>query len=119
MQIQVNTDRNVEGREALATRVSGVVETALSRFREHITRVEVHLSDENSNKKPGVDHKRCVMEARLEGRQPIAASHQAASMAQAVDGAAEKLCRMIDSTLGKLRDLRTRPTAAAAQELPE
>ena len=116
MQIQVHTDRHVEGREALATRVSGVIETALHRFAEHITRVEVHLSDENSNKKPGVDHKRCVIEARLEGRQPIAASHQAANMAQAVDGAAEKLCRMIDSTFGKMRDLRTRPTTPEISE---
>lgn len=112
MQILVNTDRHVEGREALAERVSGVVGEALNRFGAHITRVEVHLSDENSNKTPGVDHKRCVIEARLEGRPPIAASHQAPAMGQAVDGATEKLCRMIDSTLGKLRDQRTRPATA-------
>jgi len=117
MQILVNTDRNVEGREALAERVRGVVETSLARFDEHITRVEVHLSDENSNKKAGVDHKRCVIEARLEGRQPFAASHQAPTMGQAVDGATEKLGRMIDSTLGKLRDQRTR--AATVPEISE
>jgi ribosome-associated translation inhibitor RaiA len=111
MQILVNTDRNVEGREALAERVSGVVEAALTRFGPHITRVEIHLSDENSNKKPGVDHKRCVIEARLEGRQPVAVSDVAPTMAQAVDGATEKLCRMLDSIFGKQRDLRTRSTA--------
>lgn len=47
---------------------------------------------------------RCMMEARLEGRQPIAVTHQAASLDQAVDGAADKLTKMIDSTLGRLRD---------------
>ena len=80
MQIQINTDRNIEGREALATQVSGVVESALSRFSDHITRVEVHLSDENSAKKGGHDDIRCMMEARLEGRQPVAVTHQAATV---------------------------------------
>jgi len=50
MQVQINTDHNIEGREALAAYVSGVVEAALSRISDHITRVEVHLSDENSDK---------------------------------------------------------------------
>ena len=99
MQIQINTDRNIEGREALAAQVSGVVENALSRISDHITRVEVHLSDENSDKKGGNDNMRCVIEARLEGRQPIAVTHQAATVDQAVDGAAGKLSRLIESTL--------------------
>ena len=110
MQIQINTDRNIEGREALAAQVSGVVENALSRISDHITRVEVHLSDENSDKKGGNDNMRCVIEARLEGRQPIAVTHQAATVDQAVDGAAGKLSRLIESTLGRLRDQRSRRT---------
>ncbi|MBA3611426.1 MAG: HPF/RaiA family ribosome-associated protein [Nitrospirales bacterium] len=121
MQIQINTDRNIEGHEALATQVSDVVESALSRFSDHITRVEVHLSDENSAKKGGNDDIRCVMEARLEGRQPSAVTHQAATVDQAVDGAAEKLTRMIESTLGQLRDQQRRRTdpPPPGQELPE
>ena len=67
-------------------------------------RRDVHLSDENSDKKCGNDDMRCVMEARLEGRQPIAATHQAATLDQAVDGATDKLTRWIESTLGRLRD---------------
>jgi ribosome-associated translation inhibitor RaiA len=121
MQIQINTDRHIEGHEALAAQVSGVVESALSRISDSITRVEVHLSDENSAKKGGNDDIRCVMEARLEGRQPSAVTHQAATVDQAVDGAAEKLLRMIESTLGQLRDQkrsRTDPPPPGA-ELPE
>jgi ribosome-associated translation inhibitor RaiA len=110
MQIQINTDRNIEGRDALVTQVSGVVESALSRFSDHITRVEVHLSDENSDKKGAIDDMRCMMEARLEGRQPIAATYQAATLEQAVDGAAGKLTRLIESTVGKLHDQRIRRT---------
>lgn len=104
MQIQMNTDANIEGHEALATQISSVVESALNRFSDHITRVEVHLSDEDSGKKGGQDDMRCMLEARLEGRQPIAVTHQAATVDQAVDGAADKLTSLIESTLGRLRD---------------
>jgi len=107
MQIQINTDHNIEGHEALAAQVSSVVEGALSLVSDHITRVEVHLSDENSAK-GGQHDKRCLMEARLEGRQPIAVTHQAATLDGAVDGAADKLARLIDSDLGRMRDQRSR-----------
>jgi ribosome-associated translation inhibitor RaiA len=121
MQIQINTDRHIEGHEALAAQISGIVESALSRISDSITRVEVHLSDENSAKKGGNDDIRCVMEARLEGRQPSAVTHQAATVDQAVDGAAEKLTRMIESTLGQLRDQKRRRTdpPSPGAELPE
>lgn len=39
--------------------------------RPGISRVEVHLSDEDG-KKGGQNDKRCMMEARLDGRQPAA-----------------------------------------------
>lgn len=104
MKIQINTDSNIAGREKLVALVRAVVEDALSRFSAQITRVEVHLSDENSHKKSGHDDKRCVLEARLEGLQPIAVTHQAATLDQAVDGAAEKLKKSLKSTLGRLHN---------------
>jgi ribosome-associated translation inhibitor RaiA len=107
MQIEIRTDSNIHGHEALTAQVSGVVETALRRFSEHITRVEVHLSDENSDKKAGKDAMRCMMEARLEGRQPIAVTHQATTLNETVDGAADKLSRLIEHTLGRLREKRS------------
>lgn len=110
MQILINTDRHIKGNEGLAAHISGIVESALSRISDSITRVEVHLSDENSAKKGGNDDIRCVMEARLEGRQPSAVTHQAATVDQAVDGAVDKLTRMIESTLGQLRDQKERRT---------
>jgi len=100
MQIQINTDRSIEGNEALTAQVSGVVEAALSRFSDHITRVEVHPSDENADKS-GQHDNRCMMDARLEGRQPVAVTHTAAILDQAVSGATDKLARMIESTLGR------------------
>lgn len=44
---------------------------------------------------------RCMIEAHLEGRQPIAVTDQAATLDQAIDGAADKLARLIDHTLGR------------------
>lgn len=102
MQIQINTDSNIEGSDRLAQQVEAVVKEALDRFSAQITRVEVHLSDENSDKKFGAEDKRCLLEARLAGLQPIPASHQAATLEQALDGAVEKLKRSLDSTLGEL-----------------
>lgn len=105
MRIQINTDHNIEGHEQLAIHVKGVVESVLGRFNDRITRIEVHLSDQNSGKS-GQDDKRCMMEARLEGRQPTAVTHQAASLDAAVDGAADKLKRSLESTLERLKDAR-------------
>lgn len=102
MLIQVNTDNHITGREALTTRVEATVESALTRFTERITRVEVHLSDENG-RKSGPNDKRCLMEVRLEGRQPVAVTHQAATLDEAVSGAADKMTSALDSTLGRLR----------------
>lgn len=103
MQIQVNTDPNIDGRERLADHIKGVVESVLGHVSTRITRVEIHLSDENGHK-AGAEDKRCMMEARLEGRQPTAVTHQAATLHEAIDGAANKLKRSIESTLGRLRD---------------
>lgn len=105
MRIQLNTDKHIEGNQQLAAQVREVVESALGRFSDQITRVDVHLSDENSHKS-GQDDQRCMMEAQLEGRQPLAVTHQAATLAEAVVGAAEQLKRSLESTLGRLRDRR-------------
>jgi Sigma 54 modulation protein / S30EA ribosomal protein len=100
VQIQINTDHNIEGHEAMAAEVTRVVADALQRFSGRITRVEVHLDDANGAK-GGLNDKRCMLEARLEGRQPIAVTHHADTITQAVHGAAENLVRVIESTLAR------------------
>lgn len=105
MHIQINTDNHIAGGEELANHVRDVVNHALGRFSEHVTRVEVHLSDENGCK-VGSDDKCCVMEVRLEGRKPSAAIQKGASMEQAIAGAADKLRRTVASTLERLRQQR-------------
>ena len=101
MQVQINTDRNIEGHATRAAEVSHVVESALDRFSDQITQVEVHLSDENSDKKGGNDDIRCMIEAHLEGHRPLAVTDQAATVDEAVNGAVDKLSRLIESALGR------------------
>ncbi len=103
MQIQINTDHNIEGHESMAAQVRSVVESALSRVSDHVTRVEVHLSNEGRHGS-SEDDMRCMMEARLEGRQPVVVTHQAANLTQVVDGAVHKLTKLIESTVERLRD---------------
>lgn len=102
MIVQVNTDSNIEGSSELSQRIETEVRSGLDRFVDKLTRVEVHLRDQNSDKKSGSADMDCFLEARLEGLQPLVVSHQAATLDQAVDGAIEKLERVLDSTLGRL-----------------
>lgn len=116
MQIQLNTDRNIEGTEELAQQVRDAVESILGRFAEQLTRVEVHLSDENGPRTRGND-KKCVMEARPAGMQPVAVTEMAATVDQAVDGAAEKLERLLESTFGRLHNPRGRTPHGGEQNV--
>jgi len=116
MQVQINTDKNIEGSEQLTQEVQATVEATLGRFGEQLTRVEVHLSDENSHKSRG-DDKKCVMEARPAGMQPVAVTHVAATLDQAVDGAAEKLERLLDSTFGRLNNPKGRTSYSGDQNV--
>ena len=104
MLIQINTDSNIEGDNALGAQVEAVLRETLDHFSKQITRVEVHLRDENSASKSGVEDKRCLLEVRLVDHQPIAVSHHAPTLEQAVDGAAKKMKRLLVSTLGRLDD---------------
>lgn len=101
MTIQINTDKNINGTEALTAQYEAQIESELTRFSDHITRIEVHLSDENGHK-DGVNTKRCLLEARVEGRQPIAVSNQANTLDQAVDGAVVKLTSSLDTIMSKM-----------------
>ena len=113
MQVLVRTDHNIEGHEALSDRITDVVEGGLARVKDRITRVDVHLSDENSDKKGGALDVRCVMEARIEGRPPVAVTDHGATVDQAVSGATHKLTRSVDRLFERLHDRRSRGRGAS------
>ena len=52
--------------------------------------------------------KRCTLEARVAGHAPLAVSHEAGKVADAMHGALDKLARKLDSTLGRARDANGR-----------
>src|SRR5581483_2537378 len=101
MQVQFHPGSHTAAREPLAERAQEIVNDALARFADQITRVEVHVSDDNGPKR-GVGDKRCTMEARVTGHPPVAATQHAATLREAIGGAAEKLERSLDHTLGRL-----------------
>lgn len=108
MQVNVETDNHIEGREALAAHVQSVITHALARFAGQVTHVEAHLGDTNGGDKSGAGDKRCTLEARLTGVKSVAATHDAETLHQAVDGAAGKLKHALDSALDKLEDRQRR-----------
>ena len=101
MQILVNSDNHIKGGESAAERVQAIVEGAVDRFQTRITRIEVHLSDTNGPKH-GEREKRTVIEARVAGLRPVAVSHEAPTLLEAIEGAADKLTRALEHTLGRL-----------------
>ena len=100
MLIEVRTDGNINGGEHFSDRVAAELRTALHRYGDRIRRVDVHLSDAVGNK-TSHDDKCCMIEARLDGREPIVVTHQESSLDQAIHGAVHKLKKSIDSALGK------------------
>ena len=115
MQIHIHTDKNIEGGERLGLHVQTLLQAKLSRFRENITRVEAHLSGESSQK-VRTDSKKCVLEARPAGMQPLVVTHVAETLDHAISGAAEKMERLLDGTFGQLHDLKGR-TATVGEQL--
>ena len=105
MQIQVNSDNHIQSSARFEEWVRTTVESTLERYEEDLTRIEVHLRDENGDK-PGPHDMRCQMEARPKGHQPISVSHKADSLEQAIEGAATKLDHALEHLFGKLRGKR-------------
>lgn len=101
MTIQFNTDKNISSSEELRKPLLALISEELNRFSPQITRLEVHISDEDGPKN-GLNDKRCMLEARLEGKQPFAVTYYADNHEQAVSGAIEKLKSSLESILGHL-----------------
>lgn len=100
MQIQVNTDNFIHGDERVIEIAELAVQTDLGHFDDRLTRIEVHIKDQNADKH-GPDHIRCTMEARPRGKGPLSAHHDAADITAALKGAAKKLRTRLTSEFGK------------------
>lgn len=103
MTIQFNTDKNVTASEEFRASSTSLILKELGRFNDRITRLEVHLSDENGRKE-GLNDKRCLLEARFGGMPPIAVTGEASTYEHAVRGAAEKLKTSLNTIVGRLKN---------------
>ncbi|ODT89166.1 HPF/RaiA family ribosome-associated protein [Phenylobacterium sp. SCN 70-31] len=100
MQVLVNTANNVAGRQPWTTDVETMVRERLARFEDRLTRVEVHVVDESAPPTRQPD-KRCAIEARPAGFDPVAATETAETIDQATVGALTKLVTALERTFGK------------------
>jgi hypothetical protein len=105
MNILINTDNSIDGNERTNKYFSEAISKDLARFKNDITRIEVHLTDENGSK-TGKDDKKCTMEARVKNHQPIVVSCNEDSIEKAMNIATTKLKSALTSLLGELKSHR-------------
>jgi ribosome-associated translation inhibitor RaiA len=117
MEINVNTDNTIDRHQGLDERVREAVESSISRFGEHVRRVDVHLSNQNGQKHEDGDNY-CMMEARVSGYEPVVVHAHAENLHLSISGASGKLKRALDSALGRLNDKKMREPAPMAEDVP-
>jgi len=103
MQIGINSDKNIPMHAKLSGLIEANLHHTLDRFKSHLTRIEVHLTDENGDK-TGIPDKRCVLEARPKHHQSLTVTNDSADVETAVSGAAGKMQRLLETTFGRLAD---------------
>ena len=107
MHVEVSSDTRTP---ADIAGVTAAVEAGLSRYKERVTRVEVHLSDVNGPR--GGRDCRCALEARPAGRQPVAVTSEAHTPDDAVTGAVEMMSSLLATALGREADVMGGPSAS-------
>lgn len=112
IKVQVNTSNDIDNKDALERWASDYLNEHLARFGQDLTSIEVQMTDENHAAKGGGVDKRCMLEARVNGRAPVAVTNYAPDQNLAFRGAADKLASALDHTFGKLdrREHRVRDT---------
>lgn len=103
MKIQLNTDKNIHGTEKLEALVSEKINHTLKQFVNKITRIEVHLSDQNGHK-IGADDIQCKIEARIEGLQPVMVVSKNSSKEKALGTALNKMKATLGTIIGKIKN---------------
>jgi ribosome-associated translation inhibitor RaiA len=102
MQVQINTDKNIDGNERLVNFYTTELKNELERFDDKITRIEVHLGDENSGKF-GLNDKKCLIEVRLANKQPLVVTDYGETIEKSFFNAIEKAKKVLDTTIEKMR----------------
>ncbi len=102
MTIQVNSDKNINVSEHFITKITESLTDSLSRFDDFITRLEVFLADENSDRQ-GSNDKRCTIEIRIKGLDPEAVTATADHIDLAFKQATDKAFQLLRNRTDKLK----------------
>lgn len=94
-----NIPENEEMRESLKSSIAN----AFDRFSKRLTRIEVRISDENGDKN-SADDKKCVLEVRPRGMQPIVVTSHGDTVENAVDEAIDKMKASLNTEMGRLQN---------------
>ena len=101
MQVLLNTDPHIDGRQGMSDYLASVVTEVLGHYGERITRVEAHVSDANGAASSGANDIHCTSEARPVGLDPVVVKERADTAHQAMHGAVRKLERALRSAFAK------------------
>jgi hypothetical protein len=104
MEILINTDSTVETGSELAAMVDARVRSALERYQDRLTRIEVHLSDEDGQKSGSGTDKRCLLEARPSGLDPVVVTGVGDTLERACAEASRKMQSLLATTFGRIDD---------------
>lgn len=103
MEVIINTDNVVEGKQDFKNYYAEELKVAMKRFDQYITRFEVYFSDENSGEKHSPKDKMCVIEARMRGKNPERVSNRDSENKKAFDGAVKKMRVVLERTIDKMQ----------------
>lgn len=104
MKIQISVG-HAENASLLQSLAEEEINRALGRFSDRITRVGLHLRDQNGPMKEGIDQ-RCNIEIRVAGLDPFAVEADAETPAGAIREAVGKAQRAVERRLDKRDSFR-------------
>ena len=99
MQTQINAPHESLP-DPLVDLIERSVDEGLEHYATRLTQVIIHIQDLNAHK-GGID-KRCLIEARPKGLDPLTAEHEDEEITDAFRGALDKLKRVLERRFGKL-----------------
>lgn len=103
MLIIFNTDHTISATDEFKAPMIASLSEKLKKYSHQITKIDVHLSDENGSK-GGPKDKRCLLEAHMAGMNPTVVKNHDSNYDDALDGAIDKLMSSLEKELGHLKN---------------
>lgn len=105
MQIQVHFS-DIQNSGAINSHVHQRLAHALKVGIDQITRIDVHLHDDSGPIKSGTSDKRCTIEMRLAGMDPMSIEQRGNNLYAVINQATRKLQKTLSKTRERQRDHR-------------